>query len=50
MSKIPKLANQILVGFLMLIFFLVSCNDKKKDSKMDTMVDTATTKPVKTPD
>ena len=44
-NQIPKLATQILIGFLMLTFTVVACNNKK-DKKTETTEDTVTVKPV----
>ena len=65
-NNISKTTSQVLLGFLMLAFAVAACNNKKDEKKESTVVDTtvvtplppidttgmdtATTRPVKTPD
>jgi hypothetical protein len=44
-NKMPKAAYQILLGFLVLAFTVVACNNKKDGDKKETPPDTATVKP-----
>jgi len=48
-NKMPKSAYRILLGFVMLTFTVVACNNKKGDDKKDAPPDTASVKPMDTP-
>ncbi len=45
-NKIPKPVYQILLGFFMLTFTVVACNNKKNGDKKDTVTDTSVVKPM----
>lgn len=48
-NKVPKSAYQILLGFLMLSFTVVACNNNKEGDKKEPAPDTPTVvKPVET--
>lgn len=43
-NKMPKSAFQIILGFLMLIFIVVACKNKKDGDKKDAPMDTTVVK------
>lgn len=47
-NKMPKPAYQMLLGFLMLTFTVVACNNKKEGDKKEPPPDTAVVKPIDT--
>ena len=47
-NKIPKPAYQVLLGFLMLAFTVVACNNKKEGNKKEPPPDTVTVMPADT--
>lgn len=47
-NKVPKFAYQILLGFLLLSFTVVACNNNKEGDKKEPVADTPVVKPVDT--